>query len=156
MVHCRMMYHLTQWDRVAHICAGELTIIVSDNGLSPGRRQTIIWTNAGILLMGPYGTNFSKILIEILIFSFTKMSLKGLSATKRPFCIGLNVLKLGLVFSSKSYTYLNDQYNPLKFRECYVIWLAALCVTSETYFDNLDCWLGLNQTQTVFKVAYLG
>ena len=41
------------WGRVTHICVGKLTIIVSDNGLSPGRRQAIIWTNAGILLIGP-------------------------------------------------------------------------------------------------------
>ena len=39
---------LTHWDRETHICVGKLTIIGSDNGLSPGRRQTIIWTNAGI------------------------------------------------------------------------------------------------------------
>ena len=30
-----------------------LTIIGSNNGLSPGRRQAITWTNAGILLTGP-------------------------------------------------------------------------------------------------------
>ena len=40
-----------------------------------GRRQAIIWTNAGILLIGTLGTNFSKILIEILTFSFKKMYL---------------------------------------------------------------------------------
>ena len=28
----------------------KLTNIGSDNGLAPGRRQAIIWTNAGILL----------------------------------------------------------------------------------------------------------
>ena len=33
-------------------------IIGSDNGLLPGRRHTIIWTNAGILLIWPLGTNF--------------------------------------------------------------------------------------------------
>ena len=43
---------LTHWGRVTHICVGELTIIGSDNGLSPERRQAIIWTNAGILLIG--------------------------------------------------------------------------------------------------------
>ena len=37
-------------------------IIGSDNGLSPGRRQAIIWTNTGILLIRPLGTNFSEIL----------------------------------------------------------------------------------------------
>ena len=48
-----------------HIYVGNLTIIGSDNGLSPGRRQAIIWTNAGILLIEPLGTNFSEISVEI-------------------------------------------------------------------------------------------
>ena len=55
---------LTHWGRVTHICFSKLTIIASDNGLSPGRRQVIIWTNAEILLIGPLGINFSEILIE--------------------------------------------------------------------------------------------
>ena len=84
---------LTHWGRVTHICLSNLTIIVSDNGLSPGRRQAIIWTNAGILLIGPLGTNLSEILIGIQIFSFKKMHLKMASAKWRPLCLGLNVLK---------------------------------------------------------------
>ena len=83
---------LTHWGRVTHICVSELTIIGPDNGLSPGRRQAIIWTNAGILLIGPLGTNFNEILIEIHTFSFKKMHLKMSSAKWRPFCLGLNVL----------------------------------------------------------------
>ena len=75
-----------------HICVGKLTTIGSDNGLSPGRRQAIIWTNDGILLIGPLGTNFSEILIEILIISFNKMRFKVSCAKWRPFCLGLNVL----------------------------------------------------------------
>ena len=67
---------LTHWGRVTHICVSELTIISSDNGLLPGRRQAIIWTNAGILLIRPLGTNFSEILIEIYTFSYTKIHLK--------------------------------------------------------------------------------
>ena len=59
---------LTHWGRVTHICVGNLTIIDSDNGLSPCRRQAIIWTSAGILLIGPSGTNFSEILIKIHTF----------------------------------------------------------------------------------------
>ena len=47
------------------MCIGNLTIVGSDNGLSPGRRQAIIWTNAGILSIGSLGTNLSEILIEI-------------------------------------------------------------------------------------------
>ena len=54
---------LTHWGRVTHICVSNLAIIGSDNGLSPGRYQAIIWTNAGILSIGPLGTNFSDILI---------------------------------------------------------------------------------------------
>ena len=83
---------LTNWGRVTHICVGKLSIIGPDNGLSPGRRQAIIRTNAGTLLIRPLGTNFSEILIEILIFSFKKMRLKVSSAKRWPFCLGLNVL----------------------------------------------------------------
>ena len=86
------IFYLTHWGRVTHICVCKLTIIGSDNGLSPYRRQAIIWTNAGLLLIGPLGTNFSEILIEILKFSFKKMHLKVSSAKRRPFCPGLNVL----------------------------------------------------------------
>ena len=48
-----------------HICVGKLTIIGSDNSLSPGRRQVIIWTDAVILLVGPIRTHFVEILIGI-------------------------------------------------------------------------------------------
>ena len=41
---------LTHWGRVTHICVSKLTTIGSDNGLSPGRRQAIIWSNAGIIV----------------------------------------------------------------------------------------------------------
>ena len=83
---------LTHWGRVTHICVSKLTIIGLDNGLSPGRRQAIIWTNAGILLIGPLGTNFNEILIGNQTFSFKKMHMKMSSAKWRPFCLGLNVL----------------------------------------------------------------
>ena len=33
---------LTHWGRVTHICVSKLSILGSDNGLSPGRRQAII------------------------------------------------------------------------------------------------------------------
>ena len=77
---------------VTHICVGHLTIIGSDNGLSPGRRQAIIWTNAEIMFIGSLWTNFGEILIEIDTFSFKKMHLKLSSVTWQPFCFGLNVL----------------------------------------------------------------
>ena len=46
--------------------AYKLNIIGSDNGLSPERRQAIMWTNAGILI-GPSGANFGEILIRSYI-----------------------------------------------------------------------------------------
>ena len=59
-----------------HIHVSKLTIIGSDNGLSPDRRQAIILTNTGLLLIGPLGTYFNEILTEINIFSFNKMHFK--------------------------------------------------------------------------------
>ena len=88
------LFCFTHWGRVTHICYSKLTIIGSDNALSPGRRQAIIWTNTGILLIWPLGTNFNEISIEILTFSFIKMRLKVSSAKWRPFCLDLNVLKI--------------------------------------------------------------
>ena len=49
-----------------HICVSKPTIIGSDNGLAPTRRQAIIWTNGGLLSIGSLGTNLGEILIEIL------------------------------------------------------------------------------------------
>ena len=79
---------LTHWGRMTHICVGNVTIIGADNGLSPYQRQAVIWTNAEILLIGHFGTNFSEISIKILLLSFTKMRLKVSSANWRPFCLG--------------------------------------------------------------------
>ena len=62
-------FALTHLGRVMHICVSRLTVTGSDNGLSPGRRQAIIWTNDGILLIGPLGTNCSENFIEIAIES---------------------------------------------------------------------------------------
>ena len=73
---------------VPHICVCESVGSGSDNGLLPIRRQAIIWTKAGILLIGPIGTNFNEISIEILIFSFKQMRLNESSAKWRPFCPG--------------------------------------------------------------------
>ena len=73
---CMTVHDLTHWGRARHICVGEQIIIGSDNSLSPGQRQAIIWTNAGILSIGPLETNFSEILIEIYTFSLKKMHLK--------------------------------------------------------------------------------
>ena len=87
----------THWGRVTHICVGNLTIIGPDNDLSPGRRQAIIRTNAGILLIEPLRANFSEISIEIHTFSFKEMHLIMPSGKWRPFCLGLSVKSSGLI-----------------------------------------------------------
>ena len=84
-------YHY-HWVRVTHICVSKLTMIGSDNGLSPGRRQVVIWSNAGILLIETLETYFREILIKIYTFSFKKMHLKMSSGKWRSFCLCLNVL----------------------------------------------------------------
>ena len=50
--------------------------ISSGNGLAPNRRQAIALTNADLLSIALMGTNFSKIRMGILSFSFRKMHLK--------------------------------------------------------------------------------
>ena len=77
---------------MTYICIGKLTIIGSDNGLLPGRRQAITWTNAAIFLIRPLGTNFSEILIGNRTFSFKELHLKISSVKWRPFCLCLNVI----------------------------------------------------------------
>ena len=62
--------------------------IGSDNSFWPA----IIWTNTGILLIGPILTNFCEILSKIHTFLFMKINLKKSSAKWRPFCLGLDVL----------------------------------------------------------------
>ena len=100
---------------MTHICVSDLTSIGSDNGLSPGRRQAIIWTTAGIMLIGPLGTNLSENSIEILTFSFMQMRLKVSSAKWWPFCLGLNVLKKATQICSKGICRHSDDHNQVVF-----------------------------------------
>ena len=112
---------LTHWGRVTHICVGKLTTIASDDGLAPSSRQAIIWTNDGILLIGPSGTNFSDrpISIKIHIFSFKKMHLKMWSGNWQPFCLGLNVLMgyLIAVHNLLRFTCIHPYLHDIKIRK---------------------------------------
>ena len=123
---------LTHWGRVTHICVSKLTIIGSDNGLAPERRQVNIWTNAGILLVGTLGTNVSEILSEIHTFSFKKMHMKTSSAKRRPFGLGLNVAKV-----------LTLQ-NHITTRYIYKVECSPFCLSLICYqiFQKRFCWSG--------------
>ena len=111
---------LTHWGRVTHTCIGNLTIIGSDNGLSPGWRQAIIWTEDRLLSIGPLWTNFSQILIVIHTFSFKKMRLKMWSGKWQPFCLGLNVLTRSCGIYTAEVNFIGIPW--------YVIWLWKLLI----------------------------
>ena len=111
-----MLNSLRPSDAYISICVSNLTIIGSDNGLSPGRRQAIIWTNAGILLIGSLETKFSEILIKIHTSPFKKMHLKLSSGKCRPSCLGLNVLTIQNNQCQPQPNYLN--FRPRSLRHC--------------------------------------
>ena len=92
---------------MTHICVNKLTIIGPHNDVSPGRRQAIIWTKAGILLIPTLGTNLSAIVIEIHTFSFGKMHLNTPSAKNRRFCLGPNVFTGDSVILGESFIRLS-------------------------------------------------
>ena len=78
--------------------------IGSDNGLTPIRCQAIIWTNAGLLSIGPLGTNLSEILIKIQNFLFTKMRLKIWPATWRSCCTEGELTNVpGLIYGKSTF-----------------------------------------------------
>ena len=91
---------LTQWGRVTHICVSNLTIIGSDNGLSHGRCLAIIWTNAGILLIEPLGTNLSAISIVVCILenAFENVVCDMAAILSRPQCVYYVVLAWEHIF----------------------------------------------------------
>ena len=62
----------------------KLSIIGSDDGLSPGRRLTIIWTNDDMWLIGPLESNFNDIFVEIYKFSFQNVVWKMATILSRP------------------------------------------------------------------------
>ena len=132
--HLHEVDDLTRWGRVTHICINKLTTFGSDNGLSPGRRQAIIWTNAGILLIGPLRTNLSEILIKILIFPFKKMRLK-VSAKWWPFCLGLNVL---------THCALERPHGISKKGQHYLRYWLVACSAPSHYLNQ--CWHIVNRT----------
>ena len=73
---------------------GTLNNIESRNGLSPIRRQAIIWTNVDLLsiAIGPMQTNFSETQIKIQVLSFKNAPLKMSAKQRRFICSGLTVL----------------------------------------------------------------
>ena len=66
-------------------------IIGSVNGLSPGRRQAIIWINVGLLSIGTVRTNFSEIVIEIRRFHYNDVIMSAIAS---------QIISLTIVYST--------------------------------------------------------
>ena len=116
---------------MTHICVGKLTTIGSDNGLSPRRCPAIIWTSAGILLIGPLGTNFSEILIGIQENTFEHVVCEMVSI-----CLGLNHITLCTV------TY-HHACNMVMIEAIFCAASLSLCYTATCYgIDEFigSCW----------------
>ena len=144
---------LTHWSRVTHIYVSKLTIIGSHNGLSPGRCQAIIWTNAGILLIEPLGTNFTEILIEIHTFPFKKIHLKMSSAKWRIFGLGLNELIISFWHRHPydTHIYVGEMVHytiPVSFL-CRLIWRHWTCQMIVRYILSSVC-LRLSQFSQLY------
>ena len=78
---------------MTHICVSNLTITGSDNGLSPGRRQAIILTNAGIMLIWTLLRN--KFLWNINRNSYIfiqENAFENVVCEMASICLGLSVL----------------------------------------------------------------
>ena len=121
---CCFLFWLNSWGWVTHKCVG------SDNGLSPGWRQAIIWTNAGILLIGPLGTNFSEILIQIFnIFikenAFESVVCEMSAILSRPQCV--NTLWPSDIIRRQG-------------NESTLAQVMACCLTAPSHYLN-QCWL---------------
>ena len=114
-IFCKALHFITHWGRVTHIYVSKLTTIGSDNDLSLGRRQAIISTSAGILLTGPWGTNFSEISIGIQTFfiqenAFEDVAWKMAAILSRSQCVK-SACSRSLTYSSLSVPTSNQSIN---------------------------------------------
>ena len=122
------------------LCVSKLTIIGSDNGLSPGRHQAIIWTNAGILLIRTLGRNSSEILGKIHSISGKKMHLNMSSAKGCVFSLCLNELiaKTGTMCRWRRPKGINkDTRTPFSNMMNFFIGLVLLGIKYDIY---VTCW----------------
>ena len=118
---------------------GNITIIGSDNGLSPGQCKAIIWTSAGIFLIWTLGTNFNEISIKFHTFSFKKMHWKMSAILSRPRCF---------MITSAHLTHLPRVPHICVSELCqhwFRWWLVAWSVPSH-YLNQ--CWLIVSWTLT--------
>ena len=95
-------YFLTHWGRVTHICGGNLTIIGSDNGLSPSHYLNHCWNIVNWTPRNKLHWNFNR---NSNIF-IQENSLQNVACEMASICLGLNVL-------------INSTHNGFKFSVVY-------------------------------------
>ena len=128
---------LTHWGWVTHICVDKLTIIGSDNGLSPGRRRVIAWFNDGILL-----THWSQV-THICVGNLTIIgSDNGLSPGRRQAIIWTNagILLIGPLGTNFSEIQIGIQifsYKKMHLKKSSVKW-HPLCLGLKVLIGPLE------------------
>ena len=137
---------LTHWGWVTHICVRKLTIIGSDNNLSPGWHQAIIWTNCGIFVIWPSGKKFRVNHNRNSYFSFKKVHLKMSSGKWRPFCVGLNVLR------SKQSGVTSKALSTKPSFAWHAVFHAKRMVNGVTRPVTQNVWCGNNETYDLKKI----
>ena len=130
---------------MTHICIRKLTIIGSDNGLSPGRCQAIIWTNAGILLIGRMGTKSNEILINVYSFIqenvFENVVGKVMAILFRPQCVTRQALWYQLWVFCKWYPYQNGaalKQNDVITMRVMASQITRLTIVYSTFYSGAD------------------
>ena len=161
---------LTHWGRVTHICVGTNTNISSDNGLSPGRRQAIIWTNAGILSIQTLGTNFSAILSEI--HAFENVVCEIASTLSRPQCVktagleipsspvanaminGQGLQLISFIIAQLVSFFLLDIYAIFCQKGCKILRRAVICINLLALLAIRNIWWILRPVTWLIVIKY--
>ena len=123
---------LTHWGLVTHIFVYKLPIIGPVNGLSPGQRRAIIWTNVGTLLIWPLGKLRWNINQNSYIFiqenAFETVAYKMSAILSRPQCV-------------KTQLFLNSR---LSRPHCWVRGVGLLMIERQrralTIVSMVRCW----------------
>ena len=94
---------------MAHICVNKLDVIGSSNGLSPVRRQAVVWINDDLLLIGPLEIIFGEIAIKITSTFIQEDAFENVVCETGLFCFGL------IVFQACKFTALYGVLVPHKY-----------------------------------------
>ena len=129
-----------------YICVTKLSIIGSNNGLSPVRCQAIIWTNAGILLIEPLGTNWSIFIDEN---AFQNVICEMASILSRPQCVNVILAKPPLKYVSNylSQFHVDVHPNPCDESNIGFVYLLnhwgrnKMAAKFHATFSNVFCWM---------------